>query len=441
MVLDLTSDGVRLSMGEGPWSHESSCKAEIEVDEDFARLLGFYYGEGFLLTDGDFEEGEVLPLDKLLGIGFTVPVDNQPLVSSLNLALQDAFGIEPSVRGSHGGSKAFVSYVLESRALGVAFSRLFGDDFSNKRLYGPLNAAKHEVLVSFLEGASIGDPNLLPNGDVSLQRFNQGFLTSLFHLMRARSWEAKLALDEAEPSGMRLLYPFLILRGGEPNNRGLMVEEVQDTLRADELVYNLGVEHDDSYMSGRIVVQKCYLLSLGEPQVGQARLCHWESLPSLQPHLLECFPFRTHSSTSSVPLPARGTVLPLRNGRWAADLPTHRYTHCERTPKVSPRPSRLQIDFERRFGSSVALWVSHACISTRSSRPPLEQIPEKGNGRPTSPSPPPFWPPNAAGARPAADGRARAPNALPSALLRIWPRFQRNPLLCRTRSGASSRAF
>jgi hypothetical protein len=33
--------------------------------------------------------------------------------------------------------------------------------------------------------------------------------------------------------------------------------------------------------------------------------------------------------------------------------PTHRYTHCERTPKVSPRPSRLQSNSEKRFGSSV----------------------------------------------------------------------------------------
>jgi hypothetical protein len=427
--LDLTSDGLRLSVGEGPWGHKGSCKAEIEVDDDFARVLGFYYGKRFPLTDGDFEEGEVLPLDKLLGIGFTVPVEIQPLVSYLNAALQDVFGIEPSVRGSHGGSKAFVSYVLESRALGVAFSRLFGDEFSNKRLYGPLNSASDSILLAFLEGASIGHPNLLPNGDVSLQRFN---LTSLFHLMRARGWEAKLALDEAEPSGMRLSYAFHILGGGEPNEGGLMVEEVQDTLRADELVYNLGVEHDHSYVAGGIVVQNCYLLSLGEPQVGRERLRHWASLPSPQPHLLKCSPFRTHSSASLVPLPARGTVLPPRNGLKRAELPTHRYTRCEPTPKVSPRPCTLQIDFEKRFGSSVGSVGVQAPPSALlvSTLPRADS--KKGERSPDLPVISPFWHRNAAGARafrarPAAGGRARAPNAPPSALLRIWPHFQRDP--------------
>jgi hypothetical protein len=40
-------------------------------------------------------------------------------------------------------------------------------------------------------------------------------------------------------------------------------------------------------------------------------------------------------------------------GGWHADLDTHRYTHCKRKPKVSPRASTLQSNSANRFESSV----------------------------------------------------------------------------------------
>jgi hypothetical protein len=240
----------------------------LEFSSDFFRFLGFWYGEGYLLADGDFEDGQVVPLEKILGLGVTVPADNTHLLTHLHEVLQGAFGIEPRVFSSPGTSEAFVSVVMESRALGIAFSKLFGQDFSTKRLYAPINDIDDELLRSFLQGLSISDPNILEeSGAIALQRFNPEFLAALFHLMRARGWLARLELDETEPSGLHLVYPFCHIEGGANGEDGrLKVESVGDTLRTDELVYNLGVEDDHSYMAGGIVVQNCYLLSLGESQ-------------------------------------------------------------------------------------------------------------------------------------------------------------------------------
>jgi hypothetical protein len=59
-------------------------------------------------------------------------------------------------------------------------------------------------------------------------------------------------------------------------------------------------------------------------------------------------------------------------GKLGADLRIHRYTHCEQTPKVSPRPSRLQSNSEKRFGSSVyTVGVQVQSFASCLSKPPL----------------------------------------------------------------------
>jgi hypothetical protein len=50
-------------------------------------------------------------------------------------------------------------------------------------------------------------------------------------------------------------------------------------------------------------------------------------------------------------------------GALRAGLMTHRYTHCEQTPKVSLRASTLQSNSEKRFGSSVLSVGASYCPS------------------------------------------------------------------------------
>lgn len=247
------------------------------IDEDFAFLLGLWYGDGCVFSKEENSE-------RLKGITFTFNKKEEKLIMFIKEYGSKLFGIKADVNNNSNRDNS-VQIMFNSAMLGHVFEHYFGRGFANKKIPNFIYQWSKELVESFFAGLISSDGNFTKTGDIRLVLANRPLIKNLFHLGRSFGIPASYSTLKSYQSNRkptaRLTFPntcyFLnkIIKKYDDerikkafSKTSPFIKVINDTtfikiakkikyLKQEDFVYTLGVEEDHSYSVEGLICQNC----------------------------------------------------------------------------------------------------------------------------------------------------------------------------------------
>lgn len=264
----------------------------ITLDDEFARFLGIWYGDGCIFgvknDDGSVKANR--------GISICSDKKNTKLIDFVKRVGEKIFGIRSEIDSVE--QHNWLSIIFRSSALGDLFEKLFGKGFRGKRLWKEMYDWPKSRIEHFMLGLMDTDGCVSTLHIATLQLSNQQLMREIFHLSRragivttltemsklkkgATALTARMNIATVSApwlSGVFKTYKDDRLKelaekakdgseGDTTNHRmidGIRFVRLNKKVisdRKDEWVYTLGVEDDHSYAVNGLIAENCFLLS------------------------------------------------------------------------------------------------------------------------------------------------------------------------------------
>jgi len=263
IFLEKFIDGVKANI----WKKD--IPPEIEVSEQFCRLVGYFLSEGSCFRDG---------------ITFSLGEDDVELIKDINKSMEEIFGLKSIVRDDTRGGGYELKYY--SRILRDAFSEIFYSKNGEKRawnkqlpsylLYLPINK-QLEIFVGWWRGDKGVTTSRILMNQINAICLRSGFiLTFSKHRVKSASigkrkvkkchdrWQGRISIFNKEVE--KKLNDRGIFSATKTNNRyGWMDNDYIylpitkiEKLPYNGLVYNLEVEDHSSYVTESATLHNCF---------------------------------------------------------------------------------------------------------------------------------------------------------------------------------------
>lgn len=255
-----------------------------KIDEDFAKFIGIFYGDGHIIR-GKTSYGDIVNR----GIGITIHNVNQQLIDFCKEYGERLFGITPTI---HAMSTRNITQVLfNSVYIGEIFKELFGVGFNNKKIWSEIYKWEGPLVKALLEGLVTTD-GCVTSSSVSIQMSNVNFMRQLYYLLRNNNIDASYGKPHLQKNGTQ--EHVIITIPVECVDKTAIYKTYTDDRMSDKVsycrnqysyrstdngfkflkynakteitqdlpqyVYTLGVEEDHSYNVEGIVAENCFLL-------------------------------------------------------------------------------------------------------------------------------------------------------------------------------------
>jgi pyruvate formate lyase activating enzyme len=241
--------------------HKPGIPAQLQLTEEFARLLGYYCAEGCVIpSQGRVQAGVVV-----LAFGKR----EARLIEDAALLFEAVFGIRPSITTC----ATSVAVSLSKASVAALFEALAGGNSRVKRVPAPLFRARREVTQSFIDGYVAGDGYRSPNRSVTISTVSEELawgvawlVEKLGHVPAVHRYpnlaKRKLlgrAITQAPETFMVRWYP-----DGQQNYQYrrdatyyyVPVDSVSSQ-PFEGYVYNLEVDGDHTYLANGIATHNC----------------------------------------------------------------------------------------------------------------------------------------------------------------------------------------
>jgi ribonucleoside-diphosphate reductase alpha subunit len=255
-----------------------------KVDEDFAKLIGVWLGDGSIYSDRDS-----FKIECIRGITITIHEENQELIDFCVRVMNKTFGIKPTVQEVRKRKDHCVNVTLISSLVGDVFHHLFGNYSHGKKLWTMCFQWKRNLVDALLAGLIISDGCVTSSGEIRVTMANIDFIKSVFALCRLRGIPASFTQQHKLKTGASALCAtFGIPRSREvmsmntkvhkdnglekynddrPNRLEIEINGVyfvrinskEASKNKPKHVYTLGVQDDHSYAVEGVVAENCFL--------------------------------------------------------------------------------------------------------------------------------------------------------------------------------------
>lgn len=246
----------------------------INVDEDFAYLLGRFVGDGCTFKNNPRSAFDV----DAFTIAFNATTEREHAENMVSL-FERTFGVRPNLITSQNNTL----YVRKaSQIVALVLRRLIGGGFASKRIPDVIWAGSKGIQESFLRGLYDADGFVTDRGFLSLEMSNEKLISEvqalnlmagvpssrrlnrLFvgatHSIEFRSMLTKVYEDnrlEYVPSKNPSTGPVALPEGGF----AFVPERIDEEYSG--FVFNLSVEEDESYVVNNVVVHNCFVSPRG----------------------------------------------------------------------------------------------------------------------------------------------------------------------------------
>jgi len=148
-----------------------------KVDENFARFLGLWYGDGCIFSDSKTK-------DKIRGITFTFNSKEEEIIKFVSNYGSSLFGLIPDINDNTkiDGS---TQIVFHSGIIGYTFDKLFGRGCNGKRLNNDIYSWPKKLIENLLIGLIESDGCVTSGGSTRVVLNNRNLIESFYHLLRS----------------------------------------------------------------------------------------------------------------------------------------------------------------------------------------------------------------------------------------------------------------
>jgi ribonucleoside-diphosphate reductase alpha chain len=263
----------------------SSINRYWNIDHDFAKFLGIFYGDGHIITKKDN-----FGITNCNGIGITIHSINNHLIEYCKIIGEKIFGIKPVIRAMK--NQNIVQVLFNSILVGEIFKNLFGIHFNGKKIWIELFKWDKRMILNLLEGLITTDGCITKDQSVSIQMSNTKFMRDLYYLIRNNNIETSYGNERLQKNAtqkhVQINIPMHQLNMTNINKtytdsrlENKIIKKCRNQYSSIEIdsfkflkfegkklisenlpeyVYTLGVEDDHSYNIGGIIAQNCFLI-------------------------------------------------------------------------------------------------------------------------------------------------------------------------------------
>lgn len=262
-------------------------KRYLRITHDVATAIGMWYGDGCIRNRKDRKVGE----QHICGLNIVAEENNERLITFWVEVMKNLTGIQASI-----SRQANLIYgEIHSPILGEIFNILFGKGFSGKRLHPSMYRWAASHVRSFMIGLMSTDGCVTTAGDMVITLTNRTLVKQLYHMCRQIGEDVSYNEDNKLRNGatdisatIKLskgwiqpceLYKYYdddrlnirtsrINTNGAYRDMGMVFTKVksitESSLEKPEYVYTLGIEDDHSYNVEGLIVENCFLLTIGD---------------------------------------------------------------------------------------------------------------------------------------------------------------------------------
>src|SRR5215510_15757608 len=246
-------------MRGGPVSWQvTPVRADVQVDEEIAWLLGMYIAEGSI-TDGR-------------DIRFTLSADEQEHADRICAILQDRLGLtaRKSLTNHEARGSSWLGVRVDSKLFALWLQHNFANGFDRKRVPQWMMIADEQIQAAFLEGIADGDGTPINAQQVRITLSNEILVRQIFEIATRLGYYPTLRPDYMPPNAN--VRPWSVAFGPTFNvgmARGGFYR-VRDVKPTEEYatVYNFEVEEDHTYVANQVVVHNCFVLPVPDSLEG-----------------------------------------------------------------------------------------------------------------------------------------------------------------------------
>lgn len=259
--------------------NHNSIKRFWNIDENFAKFIGIFYGDGHIMTSRK----------RIRGIGITIHNINQKLIDFCKSYGEELFGIQPIIHTMK--NQNTVQVLFSSTYIGYVFKELFGQGFNNKKIWTEMYKWDKYNIISLLEGLITTDGCISKHNIMSLQMSNVNFMRDLYYLLRNNNIDTSygkinkhknstkehiqisIPVDVLDKSNINKCYTddrmefkqkYCKNQFSSKQLHGFKFLKFEDKMEITEAlpqyVYTLGVEDDHSYNIEGIIAENCFLI-------------------------------------------------------------------------------------------------------------------------------------------------------------------------------------
>jgi ribonucleoside-diphosphate reductase alpha chain len=257
------------------------------IDNNFAKFLGIFYGDGHIISSKDSFGNRVYR-----GIGFTIHNLNKDLINFCQEVGENIFGIKPTIHKTQKKNKNVIQVLYNSVLIGEIFKHLFGIHFNGKKLWTEIFKWDTSMVTSLLEGLITTDGCVTKSHAVTIQMSNVKFMRDLYYLFRNNNIDTSYGFEgkkkNAKEKHVQISIPISAInlrnlhKCYEDNrlkeihqkncrNQYSPIEvdgfkflkldrKIEITENLPEYVYTLGVKDDHSYNVEGIIAENCFLI-------------------------------------------------------------------------------------------------------------------------------------------------------------------------------------
>ena len=281
-------NGMSLHGDEVSRCHEhKSINRFLRFTSNTSMALGMWYGDGCIRSKKDQKEGVSHPS----GICLVSHESNPRLVNFWAEAMEELVAVKSLVY------KQGNLYNIEVRSaiIGACWKNLFGKGFDGKRLHPSMFDWSPELVRGFMIGLMSTDGCMSKDGKMSVSLTNVDLIKQIYHLCRQIGEDVTITINKQIKIGATALTATLTLPRGwiQPNelikyyNDDRLEQKHQRStthhtirfndrsfvrvrytgesrLERPEYVYTLGIENDHSYNVEGLVVENCFLETIGD---------------------------------------------------------------------------------------------------------------------------------------------------------------------------------
>lgn len=271
-ILDIAdfSDDIKFLKGGKvrPFRGGNKINRYLELDNDFANLIGVWLGDGHVTK---------------YGIGFTVHNKNKKLIDFILKTCLKVFGHKPTTNKCEN----VINIVAGSKLIANLFKGMFGSGFNSKRLHNSIFNWDKSLVNSLIAGLISTDGCITKKRSVLLATLglsNERLITQLYHLCRVNGittsfnkgkmtkgmttdpYVMSIPLSKDIISQVYTYYSDNRIKESlssydkeKESDNFLKILSITEIDTDDEFVYTLGVEEDHSYTVEGLLAENCYI--------------------------------------------------------------------------------------------------------------------------------------------------------------------------------------
>jgi len=243
-----------------PNEHRPGIPAKVALDENLARLLGYYCAEGSVVQDKNRPNS--------FSINFSFSYQERGLAEQVQLLLQTCFGVSSNLVKR----ETTLAVDVSKSSLALFLKELCGTRATDKRVPYYLFDAPREIVAAFLDAYTSGDGHRYQNGKVSATTTSTTLAYGVAWLALKCGYLA--SIYDAAPSPLGVIMGRLVNRSPhqysivwyENQVERRVVETAQyylvplrqiSTYEFDGKVYNMQVEQEHNYLANFFLVSNC----------------------------------------------------------------------------------------------------------------------------------------------------------------------------------------